>query len=40
MDQTFLARTAFQWFFIGLTTGVACGMILSALLRWLIDSRQ
>lgn len=40
MDTSYLAGVACQWFFIGLTTGVASGMILSALMRWLTDSQH
>jgi len=45
MDGSFLSANAYQavacqWFFIGLTSGIAAGMILSALMRWMTDSRD
>ena len=43
MDVSYLSPAAYeaaaiQWFCIGLTTGIAGGMILSALMRWMTDS--
>ncbi len=40
MDQAALAANSFQWFFIGLTTGIAGGMIFSALLHWITGSHH
>ncbi len=45
MDGSFLSTNAYQaiacqWFLIGLTSGIAAGMILSALMRWITDSRD
>ncbi len=45
MDASFLSANAYQavacqWFFIGLTSGIAGGMVLSALMRWMTDSRD
>jgi hypothetical protein len=42
MDVSYLSSAAYeaaacQWFFIGLTSGIAGGMILSALMRWMTD---
>lgn len=45
MDTPYLASSAYQavacqWFLIDLTSGIAGGMILSALMRWMIDSHH
>lgn len=45
MNVSYLTPAAYeaaacQWFFIGLTTGIAGGMILSALMRWMTDSHH
>lgn len=45
MNVSYLTPAAYeaaacQWFFIGLTTGIACGMLLSALMRWMTDSHH
>ncbi len=45
MDGSFLSANAYQsvacqWFLIGLTTGIATGMILSALMRWMTDTHH
>jgi hypothetical protein len=45
MDASFLSSNAYQavacqWFLIGLTTGIAAGMVLSALMRWMTDAHH
>lgn len=40
MDQLYLAALANQWFWVGLTTGFGCGVIFSALIRWVTESRD
>lgn len=45
MDVLYLTPVAYeaaaiQWFCIGLTSGIACGMILSVLMRWMTDTHN
>jgi len=45
MNVSYLSPAAYeaaacQWFFIGLTTGIAGGMLLSALMHWMTDSHH
>jgi len=45
MDVSYLMPSpcqavAWQWFLAGLTSGIAGGMILSALMRWVTDARN
>lgn len=38
-DQMYLTALAARWFFTGLAAGTAIGMLFSALMRWLTESR-
>jgi hypothetical protein len=43
MDASFLSSNAYQavacqWFLVGMTSGIAAGLVLSALMRWITDS--
>jgi hypothetical protein len=39
IEQTYLVGIANQWFWIGLITGTSIGIGLSALMRWITESR-
>lgn len=38
-DEMYLATLAARWFFTGLAAGTGIGMLFSALMRWLTESR-